>query len=177
MRSDRFFGMLGLVASLVWNLTRRPAAGGLGAVLRWLGVLLLALAWLPSCVGGVLVMFPGSGGHEVRCSFDQQGGLMLTLHHPDKAVLLRHHTFLEDLAVGRSEQDHEDHHLAIGGGNKPLPPVAATREAGSSPVRLADAAVAPVPVTPAPATRRTLFPRSDGSRAGPPPWRGGVMRI
>ncbi len=159
------------------GLARSRARAGRGGVVVWLGMILLALAFLPSLLGSLVAFFGCSGNHDVRCEIDERGAFVLTLHHPEATSGPRHHNLLETLMVGTDEAGRGDHHLRWGGGTAGPDPEEMAAEHPGDTGALSVKTAEPVPAPEFREESHVLARVTVSPRDGPPSWRGGVMRI
>jgi hypothetical protein len=152
----------------------RPGFRGAGdwrGLIKLAGVLLLALAWLPSLIAGLITVGDVGGEHEFRCAATRDG-FEVTLHH--SRVSHHHHTLVERMLIGAADDGEPDHHLRFSLSDRfselaeiEMPPPAADPSWRETLVSL------PEPV----AAKTTTIPWAGPWRAPPPPWRGVVMTV
>lgn len=143
-------------------------------VLRWLGILLLALAWMPSGAAGIFCFFGEVAGHEVRLSSEGSGELILHHGGSEEARAAKADSSAPGWIAPPSPEG-EDHRIRLCGkdsclADDPPNPSAADLEPHCSGDDCS-ARMMPIPHALLVAEASPLM------IPGPVPWRGGVMRI
>lgn len=146
-------------------------------MLRWAGVVLISLAWLPAVAASMLVLVDRAGEHEVRCSVSRQG-FEVTLHHPEGLARSgHHHNLLEKAILGNPTPADPDHHLGFARSEQ-WPDGEALAITGDRPADPDALPVAILPPPPSPVDLPGVDERGSELRRGPPAsWRGVVMRV